>query len=77
MAGFSGFLFTILFYYFGKGDKEANYYGESPKYKHPKKSFLFEDIPPSNADSASADQKTETSYGKYNKDYRKNYSKKY
>ena len=79
--GNSGWFQWIPFYYlvllFGKGDKEANYYGESPKYKHPKKSFLFEDIPPSNADSASADQKTETSYGKYNKDYRKNYSKKY
>ena len=36
-----------------------------------------EDIPPSDTDSASADQKTETSYSKYNKDYRKNYSKKY
>lgn len=79
--GNSGWFQWIPFYYlvllFGKGDKEANYYGEPPKYKHPKKDSLFEDTPPSDPDSASADQKTETSYGKYNKDYRKNYSKKY
>lgn len=79
--GNSGWFQWIPFYYlvllFGKGDKEANYYGESPKYKHPKKDSLFEDTPPSDTDSASADQKTETSYNKYNKDYRKNYSKKY
>ena len=79
--GNSGWFQWIPFYYlillFGKGDKEANYYGEPPKYKHPKRGFLFGDTPPSDTDSASADQKTETSYGKYNKDYRKNYSKKY
>ena len=79
--GNSGWFQWIPFYYlillFGKGDKEANYYGEPPKYKHPKKDSLFEDTPPSDPDSASADQNTETSYGKYNKDYRKNYSKKY
>ena len=79
--GNSGWFQWIPFYYlvllFGKGDKEANYYGESLKYTHPEKDSLFEDIPPSDADGASADQKTETSYGKYNKDYRKNYGKKY
>ena len=75
--GNSGWFLWIPFYYlvllFGKGDKEANYYGESPKYKHPKKDSLFGDTPLSNTDSASTDQKTETSYGKY----KKNYSKKY
>ena len=79
--GNSGWFQWIPFYYFimllKKGAKEANYYGESPKHKHSQKDTFFEDIPPSNTDSASADQKTETSYSKYNKDYRKNYSKKY
>ena len=79
--GNSGWFQWIPFYYFimllKEGAKEANYYGESPKYKHPKKDSLFGDTPLSNTDSASTDQKTETSYGKYNKDYRKNYSKKY
>lgn len=79
--GNSGWFQWIPFYYlvllFGKGDKEANYYGESPKHKRSQKDTFFEDIPPSDTDSASAHQKTETSYSKYNKDYRKNYSKKY
>lgn len=79
--GNSGWFQWIPFYYFimllKEGAKEANYYGESPKHKHSQKDTFFEDIPPSNTDSASADQKTETSYSKYNKDYRKNYSKKY
>ena len=79
--GNSGWFQWIPFYYlvllFGKGDKEANYYGESPKHKHSQKDTFFKDIPPSDTDSASTDQKTETSYSKYNKDYRNNYSKKY
>ena len=79
--GNSGWFQWIPFYYFimllKEGAKEANYYGESPKHKHSQKDTFFEDIPPSDTDSASADQKTETSYSKYNKDYRKNYSKKY
>lgn len=79
--GNSSWFQWIPFYYlvllFGKGDKEANYYGESPKHKHSQKDTFFENIPPSDTDSASAHQKTETSYSKYNKDYRKNYSKKY
>lgn len=79
--GNSGWFQWIPFYYFimllKEGAKEANYYGESPKHKHSQKDIFFEDIPPSNTDSASADQKTEISYSKYNKDYKKNYSKKY
>jgi len=79
--GNSGWFQWIPFYYFimllKEGAKEANYYGESPKHKHSQKDTFFEDIPPSDTDSASADQKTETSYSKYNNDYRNNYSKKY
>ena len=79
--GNSGWFQWIPFYYFimllKEGAKEVNYYGESPKHKHSQKDTFFEDIPPSDIDSASVDQKTETSYIKYNKDYRKNYSKKY
>ena len=79
--GNSGWFQWIPFYYFimllKEGAKEANYYGESPKHKHSQKDTFFKDIPPSDTDSASTDQKTETSYSKYNKDYRKNYSKKY
>ena len=79
--GNSGWFQWIPLYYFimllKEGAKEANYYGESPKHKHSQKDTFFEDIPPSDTDSAFADQKTETSYSKYNKDYRKNYSKKY
>ena len=79
--GNSGWFQWIPFYSFimllKEGAKETNCYGESPKHKHSQKDTFFEDIPPSDTDSASADQKTETSYSKYNKDYRKNYSKKY
>lgn len=79
--GNSSWFQWIPFYYFimllKEGAKEANYYGESPKHKHSQKDTFFQDIPPSDTDSASADQKTETSYSKYKKDYRKNYSKKY
>ena len=79
--GNSSWFQWIPFYYFimllKEGAKEANYYGESPKHKHSQKDTFFQDIPPSDTDSASADQKTETSYSKYNKDYRNNYSKKY
>ena len=79
--GNSGWFQWIPFYYFimllKEGAKEANYYGESPKHKHSQKDTFFKDIPPSDTDSASTDQKTETSYSKYNKDYRNNYSKKY
>ena len=79
--GNSGRFQWIPFYYFimllKEGAKEANYYGESPKHKHSQKDTFFKDIPPSDTDSASTDQKTETSYSKYNKDYRNNYSKKY
>ena len=79
--GNSGWFQWIPFYYFimilKEGAKEANCYGASPKHKRSQKDTFFEDIPPSDTDSAFADQKTETSYGKYNKDYRKNYSKKY
>ena len=79
--GNSGWFQWIPFYYFimllKEGAKEVNYYGESPKHKHSQKDTFFKDIPPSDTDSASTDQKTETSYSKYNKDYRNNYSKKY
>ena len=78
--GNSGWFQWIPFYYFimllKEGDKKTNYYGESPKYRHSQKKTAPENSPPSDTDT-STHQKKETSYSKYNKDYRKNYSQKY